>query len=344
MLAVEQLAGLGKPRAVPGSGPVHLEALATGEHLFDLPEVPGETNPVTFSTRGRLLATSTVRYIPTRTEGEESVKEVNTLRLWEVASAEEVLSFPITSNHAVAFSADGRLLALGGQDRQVLLYDLRQRRELRRLRGFDAAVTALAFSPDGRRLVSGLEDSTLLVWDVTRPDASKPGPVDPAGLERAWADLAGDARKAFAARGALALCPAEAVALLKGRLQPVRAADPALLRRLLAELDGDTFAGREKARVRLEGLGERAADALREALGRKPSLEARRRMEALLARLRGPIRDRETQRGVRAVAVLEDIGTPQARAVLKTLVGGLGTARQTQEAREALERANRGPK
>jgi hypothetical protein len=341
MLAVEQLAGLGKPRAEPGSGPVHLEALTTGEHLFDLPEVPGETNPVTFSARGRLLATSTVRYIPTRTEGEESAKEVNTLRLWELASAGEVLAFPVTSDHAVAFSADGRLLALGGEDRQVVLYDLRRGCELRRLRGFDAAVTALAYSPDGRRLVSGLEDSTLLVWDVTLPDPGKPGPADPAALDRAWADLAGPAKQAFIARGALVLCPAETVAFLKGRLLPIRRADPALLRRLLADLDGDTFAVREQARARLEGLGERAADALREALGRKPSLEARRRLEALLARLRGPIRDRETLRAVRAVAVLEDIGTPEAREVLKTLAAGLQAAHQTQEARKALERASR---
>jgi hypothetical protein len=343
VLAVQHEAGSGDdPRFVPGSESVRLETVDTGKHLFDLPKVPDRIFPVASSARGRLLATSTFQYIPLEKEGGESAKEVYTLRLWELASAEEVLAIPITSSHTIAFSADGRLLALVGEDRQAVVYDLRRGHELRRLRGFDSAVTSLAFSPDGRRMVSGLEDGTLLVWDVTLPDASKPGPADRAVLNRAWADLAGDARKAFAARGALAGWPAETVALLKERLQPIRAADPTLLRRLLADLDGDTFAGREKARAELEGLGERAADALWEALRRKPSLEARRRMEALLARLRGPIRNRETLRAVRAIAVLEDIGTAEARAVLKTLAGGAEAARQTQEAREALDRVSRG--
>jgi WD40 repeat protein len=342
VLAVDSALGEGTS-IHPGSGPVHVEALATGEHLFDLPKLPHETSPVAFSACGRLLVTSTLEYI---WEGKSMfpTKDVETRRLWEVASAEEVLSFPITSNHMIAFSPDGRLLALGGEDRQVLLYDLRRGRELRCFRGFDAAVTRLAFSPDGGRLVSGLEDSTLLVWDVTRPDAGKPGPADPAVLNRAWADLAGDAKKAFAARNALADWPVETVALLRGRLQPIRPTDPAELRRLLADLDSDTFAVREKAQARLRGLEESAADALREALRRKPSLEARRRLEALLARLRGPIPDRETLRVMRAIAVLEDIGTAGARAVLKTLAGGAEAARQTQEARRVLDRLERSRK
>jgi WD40 repeat protein len=327
-----------EPSAEPGSGPVHLEALATGERLFDLPKLPGETRPVAFSACGRLLVTGTYRY---SWVGGAPLEDVYTLRLWELASAKEVLAFPVTWYHVVAFSADGRLLALGGDDRQVVLYDLCRGRELRRFRGFDSAVTRLAFSPDGRGLVSGLEDSTLLVWDVPLPDAGKPGPADPAVLNRAWTDLAGDARKAFAARGVLADWPAETVALLKERLKPIPPADPAELRRLLADLDSDTFAVREKAQARLARLEESAADALREALRRKPSLEPRRRLEALLARLPGPISDRERLRVMRAIAVLEDIGTAEARAVLKTLAEGAPPARQTQEARQALDRANR---
>jgi RNA polymerase sigma factor (sigma-70 family) len=325
----------------PGSGPIHLETLATGEHLFDLPEVQGQTSPVAFSADGRLLATCTFQYLPPEKGTPGAGKYRNTSRLWELASAQEVLAFPTTLNSAVAFSADGRLRALNSPDRAVVLYDLRQGRQLRQFRGFNTAVSCLAFSPDGRRLVSGLEDSTLLVWDSTIPKAAQPAPPDAATLNQAWADLAGDAKKAFAARGALAQWPTETVAFLKERLQPTRSADPALLRQLIAELDSEMFATRTKAQARLEELGERASAALREAIGRKPSLEARRRMEALLARQRGPIRDTETLRAVRAVAVLEDIGTPEARTVLKTLAGGLGDTRQTQEARKALERTSR---
>jgi hypothetical protein len=323
-----------------GAGPVHLEDLRTGERLLDLPELRGQTSPIAFSADGRLLATYTSPYVSN--EKVAGGPEDPTVRVWELASRQEVLALAAGPDSAwVAFSADHRRLALVGPDRDVLLWDLRRGREVRRFRGFDCGVSSLAFSPDGSRLVSGLEDSTLLVWDATLPKAAEAGPPDAGALDRAWADLAGDGKKAFAARGALAGWPAETVAFLKERVKPVRSADPALVRRLIADLDSETFAAREKARARLEELGEQASSALVEALGRKPSLEARRRLEALLARQRGVLRDPETLRAVRAVAVLEDIGTPEARAVLKTLAGGVEAARQTREAKTALERASR---
>jgi WD40 repeat protein len=333
-----------KVESVPGVGPVHLEDLRTGERVLDLPELIGQTGPVAFSCDGRLLVTFTSVYVPDAKVAGAPGRMDRTVRLWELASGQEVLALAAPNNARAAFSADHRRLALAGSDRDVVLWDLRRGREVRRFRGFDCEVRSLAFSPDGSRVVSGLVDSTLLVWDATLPKEAEAGPPGPGALERAWADLAGAGPKAFAARGTLAGWPAEAVAFLRGRLKPVSSADPALLRRLIADLDSETFAVREKARAELEELGERASGALVEALGGKPSLEARRRMEALLGRQRGLIRDAETLPAVRAVAVLEDIGTPEARAVLKTLAGGLQAARQTQEARTALERASRGRK
>jgi RNA polymerase sigma factor (sigma-70 family) len=324
-----------------GVGPVHLEDLRTGERLLDLAKVQGQTWPAAFSADSRLLATYTLWYEGGVGTDGGPARQATTVRLWELASGQQVLALPSAQDARVAFSADHRLLALAGPDRDLLLWDLRRGREVRRFRGFQSGVSRLAFSPDGTRLVSGLEDSTLLVWDATLPKAAHAGLPDGATLDRAWADLAGEAPKAFAARGALAGWPAETVAFLRGRLKPIPAADPALLRRLIAELDSETFAVREQARARLEEMGEQASGALVEALARKPSLEARRRMEALLPRQRGVLRDTETLRVVRAIAVLEDIGTPEARAVLKTLAGGTEGARQTQEARKALDRVNR---
>jgi WD40 repeat protein len=327
---------------VPGMGPVHLEHLATGERLLDLPEIKGQTLPLVFSADGRLLATHSAWYGSAQEGASPPDGRLAVVRVWELASGREVLTLTTAKDGSgnTAFSPDGRLLALEGPDRDVRLWDLRRLREIRVFR-CDLVVTRLAFSPDGRRLVTGLADSTLLVWDTTLPRAAQVAPPDAATLNRAWADLAGDAKKAFVARGALAQWPSEMVAFLKERLQPTRSADPALPRQLIAELDSERFATRTKAQANLEELGERASAALREALGRKPSLEARRRLEALLARQRDPIRDTETLRAVRAIAVLEDIGTPKARSVLKTLAGGLVDTRQTQEARKALERTSR---
>jgi RNA polymerase sigma factor (sigma-70 family) len=128
------------------------------------------------------------------------------------------------------------------------------------------------------------------------------------------------------------------------RLEPIRPADAEELRRLLAELDADSFAVREKARTGLEALGDRATGALRQALGKKPSAEARKRIQALLRGADGPVADRETLRSLRAVGVLEDIGSREARAVLETLAGGAGGARLTREATAALDRMGQEPR
>jgi RNA polymerase sigma factor (sigma-70 family) len=327
-----------KDSDLPGGRPVRLEDLRTGQHLLSLPQLETQTHPVWFSPDGRLLATNTYGPLPANLGGRPGQRG-QILRLWEWQTAGEILAFSVSKNVRIAFSSNGCLMALSAAGGEILVWDLRRGKEHVRFKGFDADVTSLAFSPDGRRLISGLSDTTLLVWHV--PPAVKAAPLDAASAGRARADLAADARKAFAARGMLAGSPEQAVALLKERLKPVAPADPAELRRLIAPLDSDRFAARDEARRRLEELGDRAAAALREALAKKPGLETQRRVEALLARLRGPIADAQTLQAVRAVAVLEDINTSESKKILDSLTTGAPGARLTEEAKAALGRLAR---
>jgi WD40 repeat protein len=61
---------------------------------------------------------------------------------------------------------DSALLASGGDDRTVLLWDCVGGAARACLRGHSDAVLALAFSPDGERLASGGREGTLNVWLV----------------------------------------------------------------------------------------------------------------------------------------------------------------------------------
>jgi hypothetical protein len=128
------------------------------------------------------------------------------------------------------------------------------------------------------------------------------------------------------------------MALLKERLQPARPAEPARLRRLLADLGSEGFPVRNRAQAELEALGDLAEPALRQALKGKPALEVERRIQGLLGKLRGPVQRPDTRRAVRAVAVLEDIGTPEARQILTAVAAGAPGARLTKDAQTALER------
>jgi hypothetical protein len=66
-----------------------------------------------------------------------------------------------------------------------------------------------------------------------------------------------------------------------------------------------------------------------------------RRIQQLLDRLEGPMVHPEHLRRLRAVEVLEGVGTPEAGAVLRRLAGGVPGARPTREARAALQRLER---
>jgi WD40 repeat protein/uncharacterized caspase-like protein len=72
------------------------------------------------------------------------------------------------TNHvrAIAFSPDGTLLASGGQDNAVIVWDSESGLELRALTGHSGAVNAVIFSPDGKTLASAGADRTTRLWNV----------------------------------------------------------------------------------------------------------------------------------------------------------------------------------
>jgi secreted Zn-dependent insulinase-like peptidase len=129
----------------------------------------------------------------------------------------------------------------------------------------------------------------------------------------------------------------ESVPFLNEQLRPVKGIPNRRISLLIASLDSDQFAERENAKRELEKLQDLAEEELTKALARKPSLEARKRMELLLEKsdlLKNP----ERLRALRAIEVLENIGTSEVKRTLQRLVDGAPEAQQTREARASLER------
>lgn len=284
-----------------------------------------------FSPDGKLLAASSYDRHP--------------VRVWDIATGRERFVLPGTDAGvlAITFSADGRLVAAAPapKDTAVYIWDVLTGQQAYRFMGGDIGALCLAFAPDGRKLATGGGDSNILLWDLTgRSGDGKLRQIrlTAAKLEETWKDLGAPAAKAYAAVWSLVAAPAEAVPLLGERLKPVVPADARQTGHLIADLDSDSFAVRDRAARELEQLGEPARPALTQALAGRASLEMRRRLERLLEKLDSPVTDPERLRELRAVMALEQIGTADARRVLEGLARGVPTARFTQEAKTSLDR------
>jgi hypothetical protein len=294
--------------------------------------LPQKVSALAFSPNGQTLACGT------------SVGVV----LWEVAAGQERCRIEAATgwSRAICFSPDGRLLARA-DDNAVGLLDIARGRLVRWFRGHDSEVTGLVFTADSRALVSSSSDSTLLVWDAGTGDnraGARPDEFDAATAAAAWQDLANlDAKAAFRATWMLAEAPSQSLPLLKQRLRPAPPVDAKRIERLLAALDSDHFSERERTVRELQQEGEVAEPAVRRFLAGVSSLELRRRVERVLASLRGPVTDPDRLRHLRALEVLETIGNRQARQVLESIAGGTPDARLTQEAKASLERLARRP-
>jgi WD40 repeat protein/serine/threonine protein kinase len=103
----------------------------------------------------------------------------DTVLIWNVAdgrsvaesidNAAYVLRIPETHTtlRCLAFSPDNAIIATGGRDRQIRLWDSRDGRLLNTLSGHLDSVESLTFAPNGRSLVSAGLSGVIKVWNVT---------------------------------------------------------------------------------------------------------------------------------------------------------------------------------
>jgi hypothetical protein len=263
----------------------------------------------------------------------------NRVRLWELASGNEVLDLKVSAD-AAALSQDGRLFAASN-----VLWDTVTGKQVHAWKSPGSMSHAAFIDDDKTLMVQALPH--ILFYDVApHRKALRQAPApDREALARLWADLASDdAARARRAVWSLADSPKQNLPLLADKLKPVPEVGDKELARLIRELDADKYTVRRQAHSELEKLRELAEPALRRALDNDPSAEQRSALKELLSALDRPITDKEKLRRLRAVEALEHSGTPEAQAVLKEMAKGAPAALETRGAKEALERlARRAP-
>jgi WD40 repeat protein len=276
-------------------------------------------------------------------DGEQLVASTRggVLEIWHLPTAtlRQQLTVPLDPRQyeltAFTLAPHGQLLATQARD-AILLYETTSGQLVHSLGGFNTPVKSLAFGSDGRLLLSGHEDGTALVWDLLAGGKAGGHPRGDDG--EVWQKLAGKPDQAYRVLWALAGRPDRAVSLLKKRLAPAPAVDEAAVKQWIADLGDARFARRDQASKQLRKLGLATVPALRQALKRPLPLETRRRLESVLAAVDPKVPPAELLRELRAVQLLELLGTPQSRAFLGELAGGHGAHPTTQAARAARAR------
>ena len=269
------------------------------------------------------------------------------VRLWDIGAQREARRFEGmgTAAQRLVFSANGKdLAALAADGMSVRVWDVERGRVRRQLTALGARVHDLALAPDGKTLATAGDDGKARLWnvavrDVKRPE--KPAVLSARRLETLWEDLGStDHDRADAAFRELASAGENGVPFLKERLRRVAMpqVDTAHVEQLVRNLDARSYTVRNRAYAELAKHGELVEPRLRKLLAGKPSAEAARRVQQLLARLQEPGLSPDRARARDAIELLEWLHTPAARRVLEQVARD-GLLRQLRtEAAEALRR------
>lgn len=316
---------------------IRLCDLTTGKLVAQFPHPHREVNAFFFSNNGKILL----------------VSYEHGLRFFDVTTKQlvrELKGKAWSSMRNLRFTSDDKLMVyLRGVDQYYRAKEFRQPRlmevltgkEITALPGHTGPICSLAFTADGSGLFTAGADRTVLVWNLRKlPNLTGgSGVLTAKELTQRWEELdSPDARTAYRAMVRLSGRPRETIEHLRKSFKPAVKRDTRLIRRLIGELDGDTYQARQRAAKQLEAIGELARPELEQAVKRPPSAEVQRAAKSLLNLLAKNQKQRESLRDVRAVQVLEWIATADARAALKVVADGEPLAIRMREAAAALQR------
>ncbi len=136
-----------------------VELTGPGGEKKVLEHLSGKVNSLHFSADGKKLVTAS---------GIAGLK--GTATLWDLATGKAIREFGEGYHRDVLYdaelSADGKVLATGGYDARIALWDAKSGEQLRTIEVHNGAIYDLAFSPDGAILASASGDFTVKVWRV----------------------------------------------------------------------------------------------------------------------------------------------------------------------------------
>ncbi len=312
--------------------PVRVWDLTTGKELHEFANRFRYLQGLAFSPDGQWV-------VGARGTNEFPMPKPETV-VWSARTGKDVVTIPTFAVSAV-FSPDGRHLATGSVDGIVQLWETASWSVRSEHKGQATRINALSFAPTGSRLYSGGLDTSVLAWDTRIPVATGSG-----DLASAWTDLESrDARRALLAQSQFLAGPGEAIKIFSARIPAAEAIDPKRIERWIDDLDAAEFATRDAATTSLQNAIPQTGPLLEKRLAGNVTVEVRQRITQILSK-----REEKTPaqlRQIRAVHIMEQLGTAEAKALLQTWASGYADAELTRHANQTLrrlvERTEKGP-
>jgi WD40 repeat protein len=272
------------------------------------------------------------------------------IQLWDAEDGHLLQSFAEVASRRgggdLAFFDDGRLLLSGqwGETRfELVVWEVASGQKGFHLQQLPDGFQRFWLLADEKTLMTSHAQGNALAWnlaDLLERHLNHELEKLPRDLAALWTQLA--ARDPIVAQRALRAMlqqPEKTTAFLVDAVKPVARTDRAdeRVRALIADLGSTDEDARRRASSALRSLGSAAFPEIRRALEAKPAQNVAERLRLLLAARRAPATDNEV-RDLRAVQLLEKLGTKAAHQHLQRLATGSKHARLTQEARSALDR------
>jgi WD40 repeat protein len=241
-----------------------------------------------------------------------------------------------------AISPNGRWLVIASPDQNTLvLRDLNEPKVgvgTYSISESRSPVQHVTFTADSKRFVTSHADGLAYLWDVEEIVALGKTQSTLASNEELWAALAdADAAKAGKTVDELVRNPTVALRVLTA-VQPVQKPAAKRVATLIEELGDREYKVREAAEKQLLELRELVAAELHAVIGSSESAEQQERANTLIGKLTAAETNPERMRHLRAIEILERIGTAEAKKVLDRLATGAAESTITREAKRAAAR------
>jgi WD40 repeat protein len=234
----------------------------------------------------------------------------------------------------LAFSRDGLTLLTCNRDSTFRLWELSTGG--RRIEFDDIPFSDATFLPIG--LLVTADAGHVRVWDWRVPRDKSPNVLTEKDLKILWDKLgASDVATAHEAAAILRACAVDSVGFISKNTKPVPVVAQAVVTQWSRELGSEDYQTREEAMKRLRDLSESARPTLEAARAKTDSPEVLARIDELIRATR-KVPTMARVRVVRALEVLELIGSGDSVAVVKEIARGMPGAWETETAKAAVSR------